>query len=142
MTDGQKTQIQELRKKGVGYTRISKILDLSVNTVRSYCRRNGLMMEELRAETETVDEQKLHYCKCCGVPVEQNPGRKTKLFCSDECRLKWWNSHPDMVNRKAVYEFTCLHCKKPFTAYGNSKRKYCCNACYVADRFGGGSDEE
>ncbi|MCD7944291.1 MAG: hypothetical protein LUH43_05310 [Clostridia bacterium] len=72
------------------------------------------MLEEIKIENQPISEQKLHYCKCCGMPVEQTPGRKAKLFCSDECRLKWWNSHPDMVNRKAVYEFICLHCKKSF----------------------------
>ncbi len=131
MTDGQKMQIKELRAKGVGYTRISKILQLSVNTVRSYCRRNKLT---------TKQPSNLHYCKCCGMPVEQNPGRKEKLFCSDKCRNNWWNAHQDQVNRKAIYTFTCLHCKKSFTAYGNAKRKYCCNACYIAERFGGYHD--
>ena len=46
------------------------------------------------------------YCKCCGVPVQQNLGRKEKKFCSDSCRNKWWNSHLDLVKKQAVYEFT------------------------------------
>ena len=71
------------------------------------------------------------------MPVKQNPGRKKKRFCSDSCRMKWWNSHMDKVKRKAIYEFTCLHCGRTFTAYGNSGRKYCSHDCYIEERFGG-----
>ena len=46
------------------------------------------------------------------------------------------NINLDKVSRKAIYEFVCPACKKPFTAYGDKNRKYCCHECYVADRFG------
>ena len=62
--------------------------------------------------------------------------KKRKVFCSAECRVRWWNAHPYMVNQKAVYHFVCAYCGKEFTAYGNNKRKYCCHACYIKDRFG------
>ena len=74
--------------------------------------------------------------------ITQTPGRKEKKFCSDECRHKWWNAHPEKITRKAVYSYTCSGCKKTFTAYGNSHRKYCCHACYIADRFKGGDADE
>lgn len=77
-----------------------------------------------------------HLCEQCGRPIIQNPGRKRKRFCSDACRNKWWNSHLDLVKRKAVYTFTCLACGKKFTVYGNSHRKFCSHACYIAYRFG------
>ncbi|MCD7726406.1 MAG: helix-turn-helix domain-containing protein [Clostridiales bacterium] len=133
MTEDQKSRIKTLRENGVGYVRIAQTLGLSQNTVSSYCRRNGL------AGTKPPAGQ--HLCRYCGCPVEQTKGRKEKKFCSDSCRMKWWNSHLDKVNRKANYEFICPHCKKTFTAYGNSNRKYCSHECYVADRFGGGADE-
>ena len=31
------------------------------------------------------------------------------------------------------------NCGLPFTAYGNSKRKYCSHECYIAARFKGGA---
>lgn len=70
--------------------------------------------------------------------VPQTAGRKEKKFCSDRCRMKWWNSHLDQVQRKANYDFVCPVCKKPFTVYGNANRKYCSHECYIEDRFGGG----
>ena len=99
MTDLQKEQIKALRLQGIGYVKIGEILGISDNTVRSFCRRNG-------------------------------------LGDSDTCRTAWWNSHPDCVDRKAVYAYTCAHCGKPFTAYGNKERKYCSHGCYISDRFG------
>jgi endogenous inhibitor of DNA gyrase (YacG/DUF329 family) len=77
-------------------------------------------------------------CKMCGSVIVQISGRKARKFCSDACRVEWWNSHRDQVVKKAVYEFNCPHCGETFTAYGNANRKYCSHACYIAARFGGG----
>lgn len=138
MTREQKNQITKLREEGYGYGRIASILGLSGNTVKSFCRRNGLIGRRGSEQAVVGGE---HVCKQCGISIRQNPGRKEKKFCSDKCRNKWWNSHLDQVERKANYEFVCAYCKKTFTAYGNAARKYCSHACYVADRFGGGTDE-
>ena len=54
----------------------------------------------------------------------------TRRFCYDACRMAWWKNHPEKLNRKAEYHFTCAHCRKKFTAYGNKNRKYCSRACY------------
>lgn len=140
MTDGQEERIRKMKAGGYGYVKIAQKLGLSENTVKSYCRRKGINKAVVGTEALTPGGDK-NVCPCCGKEVRQNPGRKTKKFCSDRCRNKWWNSHLDRVNHKAVYEFICPHCKKPFTAYGNAGRKYCSHACYVADRFGSGVDE-
>lgn len=135
----QKTEIASLRSKGYGYTKIAQVLGLSKNTVKSYCRRNNLSGEALLNGTDMLVPS---YCLECGKPIVQTPGRKKKKFCSDECRHKWWNARPERIARKAVYSYTCAGCGKPFTAYGNSRRKYCCHACYIADRFKGGDGNE
>ena len=104
MTDEQKQQIIALRRDGAGYGRIAAQLQISINTVKSFCRRHSLV-----ARTDGS------VCEQCGKPIAQNPGRK----------------------RKAVYTFTCPACGKAFTVYGNSHRKFCSHACYIAYRFGG-----
>lgn len=134
MTDTQRIQIRNLRAAGLGYKKIAEQMEMSENTVKTFCRRNGLG-GTIALQGECTDK---HLCLCCGVEVMQNPGRKAKKFCSDRCRNKWWNAHLDKVNRKAMYEYECPHCKKDFTAYGNANRKYCSHECYIADRFGGG----
>ena len=142
MTEEQKTQIVDLRGEGYGYVRIAQAFGISENTVKSFCRRKKLAGKAVPPQVmqPTVREEK-HFCLCCGEVVVQTPGRKEKKFCSDRCRNRWWNSHLDQVRRKANYEFVCPQCKKPFTAYGNVKRKYCSHECYIAHRFGGGADD-
>ena len=107
MTNQQKEQIRTMR--------------LSDNTVRSFCRRNGLCDKSKNAVA----------CKQCGKLIKIIPKQKPKKFCSDSCRNTWWNEHRDYVNRKANYEYTCACCGRNFTAYGNNHRKYCSHACYI-----------
>lgn len=135
MTDMQKRKIAELRKDNYSYSRISRMLGIPLNTVKTYCRRHGLGGAVVVLPTPKTD---IMCCLSCGTKIIQTEGKKQKKFCSDKCRNKWWNSHLERVNRKADYEFVCLHCKKPFTAYGNANRKYCSHQCYIANRFGGG----
>ena len=141
MTEGQKAQIANLRGEGYGYVRIAQALGISENTVKSFCRRKKLTGKAVSQTMSAMTRDGNHFCPCCGKEVAQTPGRKEKKFCSDRCRNKWWNSHLDRVKRKANYEFICPQCRKPFTAYGNAKRKYCSHECYIAHRFGGGADD-
>lgn len=127
MTDEQKQKIIALRRDGAGYGQIATTIGISINTVKSFCRRHNMTANK----SESVCEQ-------CGNHITQNPGRKRKRFCSDLCRNKWWNTHLELVKRKAVYTFTCPNCGKEFSVYGNRYRKFCSHACYIEYRFGGG----
>lgn len=125
MTDEQKSKILSMRTNGMTYAEIADSLKLSLNTVKSFYRRN----------------QDTSVCKCCGTQITQPPRARKKMFCSDKCRMKWWNSHKENVSKKAVYDFTCEGCGSTFQAYGNNHRKYCSRTCYVKARSGGGNDE-
>ncbi|MCM1497130.1 MAG: helix-turn-helix domain-containing protein [Clostridium sp.] len=131
MTAEEKARIITLRSNGATYSEIAEKLKLSINTVKSFYRRCGNNLKE----TASL------FCKCCGKPIEQPKGAREKKFCSDMCRMKWWNSHRDEVNKKAVYDFRCVCCGKSFKAYGSKNRKYCSRQCYIKDRFGGDSHE-
>lgn len=133
VTEEYKDKITCLRYMGRGYASIAKELGLSKNTVKSFCRRNCLTSAELIV----TDGQ--GRCRACGALILQQPKMKKRVFCCTQCRQEWWAKHPEQIRRRAVYAFTCAKCGKPFTAYGNQKRKYCCHACYIADRFGGES---
>ena len=137
MTEEQKKQIIRLRKEGFGYTAVANKVGISKDTVKSFCRRNGLAGEmAVSAETQVPG------CRECGKPLQQTEGMKPRVFCCDECRIKWWHEHPDKIKQRAVYSFTCAGCGKSFTAYGNSKRKYCSHECYVRSHFKGGDGGE
>lgn len=117
--------IIRLQRSGYGYKRIAQITGLPVNAVKTYCRRHPL-------PTNIVDG--VSVCRQCGKIVEQNPHRKQKLFCSDACRMAWWNAHPGRVKRKAYYTITCASCGRTFESYGNSNRKFCSRSCYAKYR--------
>lgn len=138
MTDNQKTLIRIYREKGMSYKDVADALSISINTIKTFCKRNGL--GGVRSIGTVADEVMVKACEYCGKPVRQNPGRKQKRFCSDSCRNQWWNTHMEDVDKRANYECVCECCRKTFFSYGNKNRKYCCHSCYINDRFGGGED--
>lgn len=137
MTEEQKQQIIRFRNEGCGYTMVADKLGISRDTVKSFCRRNGLNGKAVQTNiTETGS-----VCRECGKALFQEAGKKQRVFCSDECRTAWWRTHPEQIKQRAVYSFTCACCTQTFTAYGNSKRKYCSHECYIRNRFKGGGDD-
>ncbi len=126
MTETERINAVRLCTKGYGYKKIAKELGISPNTVKSFLSRHPINREEVR-EPEGG-------CRNCGEPLKQMPHKRKKLFCSDSCRMKWWNAHAEQVKRNAYYECICLECGKEFESYGNSHRKFCSRACYVAFR--------
>ena len=136
MNSIEREQIIALRAAGQSYARIAGALNLSVNSVKSFCRRNALSsgvgksLEQLKSETT----QNAASCEQCGCPVQQTPGRKHKRFCSDACRMAWWNAHRTQVRRKTVRTFCCARCGMQFSRYGVTKRSFCSRSCASAAR--------
>ena len=132
MTGQQKEHITAMRMQGISYSAIAKSLGLKKETIAAFCRKNGL--SGVKAADNRVIPSQTDTCPVCGAVLVQTPGRKKRRFCSDKCRTLWWNSHLDLVNRKAYYSFVCGHCGKSFVTYGNSRRKYCSIPCAIAER--------
>lgn len=126
MNNLQKEQIAILRGNGESYSKIADVLGISINTIKSFCRRNnlgGVASSEIKQEGDGL-------CNQCGGPLKQIAGQKQKRFCSNKCRMAWWNSHPEKINRIGVRTFTCQTCGQDFESYGKRERKYCSRACY------------
>jgi len=115
-------RIMELRRRGHSYTDIARDTGVSRETVKSLCRRAGISPDEAIPPSRV--------CERCG--EELSTRAAGKRFCSTACRLAWWHAHPERLNRKAIYSFTCAGCGQPFSAYG----KYCSHRCYIRTRFG------
>ena len=142
MTDGQKKEIAGLRAAGAGYTAIARQMGIPRDTVRSFCRRNGMAGAAAEGREDAAGPPQDGFCRECGRALQQPEGMKKRVFCSKECREKWWHGHPERIKQRAVYSFTCAGCGGQFTAYGNAKRKYCSHECYIKARFGGGGADE
>ena len=116
MEPAEKQEIFKLRLQGLGYKAISKELLLTVDTVKGYCNRkhlNGLMDES-------------DFCLQCRTPIQQLERGRTKKFCSVDCRHTWWSANPGERKQldASVYSYTCGHCGKQSSSYGNANRKY------------------
>ena len=124
LTDAARQQVMVLRGRGASYGAIALEMGLSRNTVKSICQRAGITPQ---SATATVTA-----CQECGAELaEPVAGRR---FCSSSCRMAWWHAHPEKIERRAVYTFTCQTCGIGFEAYGNNHRKYCSRACYQKAR--------
>ena len=113
---------------------IAAELGLSVNTIKSHCRRRQRDVASNDACGRGTGDGNQQLCKQCDATLTQTPGARQKRFCSDACRMAWWKANPSAINRRAVYCFTCAVCNMPFESYGNANRKFCSRACSAASR--------
>ncbi len=126
MTETERSRIVELQHQGYGYKKISTLTGLPLNTVKSFCARHPVRDEDI------AEQQGL--CRNCMKPLEQMPHHRKRYFCSDACRMTWWNAHPEKVNRMAYYKLICKNCGAEFSSYGNDHRVFCSRACYAQYR--------
>lgn len=128
MTVEQKMQIEALRLNDMSYGEIAKALSLNRETVKAYCRRHSLKKDDLT---------KYKNCLQCGTPLVQIEGRKQKKFCSDACRMAWWNKPPTPTLYKEKYRKICEFCGKEY--YNKQKTsRFCSCKCFADFRRSGG----
>ena len=120
MTSNYMNDIRIMRLQGVTYKDIAVKIDIPLNTVKSFCHRNKIVIP---------------LCKNSGTALIQTPKRRAKEFCDDRCRARWWRKNSGQMNKKAYYSFVCAACDKPFESYGNKNRKYCSRKCYFKGRY-------
>lgn len=128
MKPEQKRMIEELRNSGCGYKEISEQLQISINTVKSYCKRHELTRMGKR------NSGSVRFCLQCGTEIKQEQHRKTKKFCSDRCRMIWWREHSSLLRTPSKQTFICPVCHEAFAAYSSTKQKYCSRLCYARSR--------
>lgn len=116
MTNAEKNKVLSLRNAGAGYRTIAKETGINLNTITSFLRRND--QKSFTAE-----------CEMCRKSLTMTPHKKAKRFCSDKCRMAWWNSHPECVKRKTT-EKECLFCGEKFKAI-RENNKFCSRSCYA-----------
>ena len=131
MTDRDIDLLIGYRQQGKGYTEIARLLGISANTVKSYCRRKGINVEK-KTVLNTPYLPK-GTCRQCGAELEQHAHHKARQFCSDRCRMRWWHSHRS--NSRSAEVHTCPKCNRTFVT--DRMQTYCSHECYILSRFGG-----
>lgn len=129
----EKQQVMKLRSEGLGYKKIANELNISINTIKSFCRNNYLTSEYMESKT---------CCKECGKELNQIGHMKVRQFCSCKCKQAWWNQHRNQAKRTIMEEHICPNCEKTFHAYARDNRKYCSHTCYINARFKKGDNHE
>lgn len=122
MTSAQIEQVIRLQEAGKGYRTIASELGLSINSVKSWCRRHP------------VEETPVNGCKQCSAPLIQFPGKRKRFYCSDRCRYLWWAAHPECGGHRVEYKHVCRYCGAEFT--NNRKAaEYCGRSCFAKARM-------
>ena len=70
MTENQKKQIEQYRQQGFSYTVISRKMSISVNSIKTYCKRHGF--GGIRANSALP--QVITACEYCGIREENKSG--------------------------------------------------------------------
>lgn len=122
MTAEMKDIILELKENNYSYREISLKLSVPLGTVKAICSRGKI-------------KQKDSFCLFCGKLLKVTPGKRTKKFCNDECRMAYWKENRSKLHMTAFYSFKCGYCGKTFQTYGRKNAKYCSCSCYLAARY-------
>lgn len=107
MTNEQKEKIIELRKLGTGYRRIDTTMDISRDSVRSFCKSQGLDgygQDYIKPKPEKVIREN---CKNCRKQTNQKRLKeRPKTYFSTEDKRDWKHKNPIIYK---LYTITAAH---------------------------------
>ena len=117
MTNVEKNAIISMNEKGMSVTEISEILKIK-NTIKSFLQRK-----------KTAD-----VCLNCGAVLTHIPHKKRKKFCSDKCRMHYWNTHQNGMSHTSAAIIKCEVCGKDVLSYHKKPRRFCSRECAAKGR--------
>ena len=96
MTTQQLEQIAALRQHNYPYSFIARELAMSLNTVKSICRRKDFKA----AGPRKTKSEKMNavLCKNCRKPLPEGT-RTDAVFCSDHCRTVWRRNNRRIIEK-------------------------------------------
>ena len=72
MTADEKEKVRLMRYEGASYSKIASNLGISLNTIKSFCQRNQLLISGIERK------EKFDHCKQCGKKLLQKSKKKPK----------------------------------------------------------------
>ena len=118
MTDKERIVVDALVANNVPVSKIAAQIGISKNTIKSYLQRKKVS----------------DVCLNCGSVLKHIPHHKKKKFCSDKCRMHYWNTHPQEMTLKNATIIKCEYCGKDVFSYRKKARRYCSRACAIEGR--------
>ena len=125
MNSTERQKIDDLRKQGYGYGKISKQLGISKSTISSYCKGSS-------------DSTR---CPVCGKKIKIIGGHRKRRYCSDSCRKEYWRLNKDKISRNPTCRYSCFYCHREFYDYKSKNPKFCSLSCYFKSRYGVAENE-
>lgn len=139
MNEFQRNQIWTLRKQGLSYSAVAKVVGLKKDSVKKFCKRHPELKGYGYLPQLMIEEgiKNRTHCPQCYQPMRMKSTGRPKIFCSNRCRVTWWREHRQdhEISKTAYSELTCQNCGRSFLSYANPTRKYCGHLCYVEHRF-------
>ena len=102
MNTFEKDSVRKMRENGKSYSQIAAALSISENTVKSFCRRMGII---------SLVEKPV--CPVCGKILMPSKQGQRRRFCSDTCRFVWNYGHRVLDAHNAI-ACRCAHCQREF----------------------------
>ena len=133
MNELERQKIRKLRNQGYGYLRISNLLGISPNTIRSFCKKENIA-GYIKSGEQLKGKENLVICKQCGKKFFQIAGKKSKVFCSDACCKVYWNLHKDKERRAGTKKYKCPICGNEYYEYPLKNKRYCSRECYYSSK--------
>jgi hypothetical protein len=141
VTGKEKDTVHQMRTEGLSCSAIATSLGISVNTIKSYCQRNKVILGEKKIKsTAHIEQSGSSNCKQCGKLILQSGRHRPRKFCSETCRRVWWKINSDYSQMSQLS--ICAHCGEKFMSRTDQRRRYCSHDCYITDRFGGNACEQ
>lgn len=129
MTDGQKKVILQLRNSGCGYKMIAATLEVPRDSVRNYCKSQGLGGYGVDIiKGKRVISLSERFCRQCGTEIVNSKNGRKRKYCTPICKAEWEKAHPKM------YSHECQYCGISFKSK-SSKQEFCSQDCYIKNRF-------
>lgn len=126
MTKAEKETVLSLRQRQYSFSTIAEATGLPLGTIKSFLSRVSGKQEVQPIMVQHITAG-LPHCRQCGAALDQTTRGKSKSFCSDHCRMVYWNEHRDLSQRASAHEQTCEVCGRTFFTY---RGQYCSRACY------------
>lgn len=95
-----KAEVMKLLADGIGYREMARLLGVTRNTVKTFCRNNNIEQSEQNKQRniERTYSSEEHECPECGALTTK------KIYCSDKCRTRHNSRNRRMAKRNALVD--------------------------------------